>query len=222
MKSGKSLADLEKDELYKDLPVNASMLQLCKDIEAYKKDNPKKAVKDVVKHFNKKSGLKEKPKKVAISFGTVAFASVYDDWNRLTTAEKILVATDPVNAYFTTVARDNAYSLTQQHMGKNGLGDKSDAFRHAIWNALICRYTMDETWAYLITTAHEDKSQEELNQKDADGYYKWQHKNMDLHNNQKGRDCWHWYDHPTWTWDSHLVDRVKAKMNAGELTWLHN
>ncbi len=105
-------------------------------------------------------------------------------------------------------------------MGWNGLGDLSDAFHHAIWNALMSRY-ISEAWAYLYATAHEDKSEEELNQKATDGYYEWQHRDMDLYNNQQGRDVWYWYDSILYTFDSDLVDRVLTKLNNGELTWLH-
>ena len=103
------------------------------------------------------------------------------------------MATHPVNAALTIQTKDMAFELTQTHMGQNGLGNKSDAFRHAIWNALMSRY-ISENWAYMFATAHEDKPQDELNKRAPDGHFEYEHKEMDLHNNKEGRDVWHWYD----------------------------
>ncbi len=80
-----------------------------KEIEKYKKDNPKKTVKEIVKYFNNKYG--ERTNEVKLSFTSTVYASVYDEWNRLTTSEQLLIVSDPVAAGLTYMTKDLAYSL---------------------------------------------------------------------------------------------------------------
>jgi hypothetical protein len=208
-----SFNDLETNALYQDLPKNENAISFYKEIERYKKENPKESVEQVIKHFDEStSGQGE----------LNVLYTVYEEWSNLTTSEKLLVASSPANAALTVMCRAKAYTLTQQNMGKNGLGDPSDAFRHAIWNALMCKY-ISKAWAYLMATAHEDKTAAQLAQIAPDGYKESQHRTMDLYNNQKGRDCWNILtDSILWTTDATLVTRVKTKLNNKELTWLHS
>ena len=64
------------------------------------------------------------------------------------------------------------------------MGDRSDAFRHGIWNAEMSLLIGTEK-AELFATAHEDK---DVFGNETDGYSKEAHKQMDLHNNAVGRE----------------------------------
>lgn len=204
---------IEKDPLYKDLPVNKEKEKLYKEMETFKKENPGLSPQQIVNRFDFEANPSKHPR--------IADNDYYDRWKQLTTEEKILIALFPGNALITDYTQDKAFELTQEHMGKNGLGDPSDAFRHAIWNALMCRY-IDKSWASLYATAHEAKSEEELNERAPDGHLEREHREMDLHNNQKGRECWGFWDSFLWVSNDDLVDRVKEKLESGELTWLHD
>ena len=199
------------------LPKTNPMIQVIIEIEALKAGNPEMSDRQLVmiigqrlKHMNRARGHARN-----------SVSSVYDQWQNLTTAEQILVATHPANAALTYMTKDLAYELTQTHQGRNGLGDPSDAFRHAIWNAIMSRY-ISKSWAEDFATAHEDKTEDELNQTAADGYSEREHKAMDLHNNEQGRDCWSvWTDTIITTSDEDLVERVKEKLSQDKLIWLH-
>lgn len=102
---------------------------------------------------------------------------------------------------------DSAYDITNKQFGYNGLGDKSDGFRHGIWNALLTR-DITRSWAEAYTTAHESgKSAKQLEKKAKDGYKEKYHRNMDLHNNAIGRDVVKWYDTGLNVSDTELVKR---------------
>ena len=81
-------------------------------------------------------------------------------------------------------AKNIATTQTERMFGYNGLGDRSDAFRHGIWNAEMTILIGKEK-AELFATAHEDK---DVTGNESDGYPKAAHKEMDLHNNIVGRD----------------------------------
>ena len=80
-------------------------------------------------------------------------------------------------------ARNIATEQTDRKFGYSGLGDRSDAFRHGIWNAEMTVLIGKEK-AELFATAHEDK---DVTGKESDGYPKTAHRDMDLHNNEVGR-----------------------------------
>ena len=92
---------------------------------------------------------------------------ISDIWNALTEAEKKLLIRYPLDA-----------------LKVNGLGDRSDAFRHGIWNAEMTILIGAEK-AELFATAHEEKDTTGV---EPDGHTKVEHKNMDLHNNNVGRE----------------------------------
>lgn len=212
----------------KGYPVDVAFAVLCREIESYKKTNPEAEPKMIVRHFNTEAGLQEKESGgdiVSLSFGVPAFAYTisYSAWTSLTTSEKLLVASNPSAALKTKSIQKVAYDYTTQKFGSNGLGDKSDGYRHGIWNALMTR-DISRTWAEAIATAHEDRPQTELNSKQADGYYGWQHKNMDLNNNKVGRGVIAWYEYSVNCSDATVKSRISAKLTntSGSITWLHN
>lgn len=109
---------------------------------------------------------------------------VIDTWNALTDSEKRLVIRYPFDALQVNKAKDIAISKTEDMFGYNGLGDRSDAFRHGIWNAEMT-ILIGSTKAELFATAHEDK---DTTGSEDDGFSKEEHKYMDLHNNAVGRN----------------------------------
>lgn len=108
---------------------------------------------------------------------------ITDIWNALTESEKKLCIRYPFAALKVNTAKNIATSQTEAKFGKNGLGDRSDAFRHGIWNAEMTVLIGKEK-AELFATAHEDK---DVTGNESDGYPKTAHRDMDLHNNEVGR-----------------------------------
>ena len=60
---------------------------------------------------------------------------ITDLWNTLTESEKRLCIRYPFDALKVNTARKIATEQTERKFGYSGLGDRSDAFRHGIWNA---------------------------------------------------------------------------------------
>ena len=108
---------------------------------------------------------------------------IVDIWNVLTDSEKKLCIRYPFDALKVNTAKNIATSQTEAKFGFNGLGDRSDAFRHGIWNAEMTILIGKEK-AELFATAHEDK---DVTGYESDGYPKTAHRDMDLHNNELGR-----------------------------------
>lgn len=197
--------------LYKDLTFNAEDIKLFKEIENLKRDNPKLTVSDITQQFDQKS------------FSARAWYDPYvAQWKALTDAEKALVITTPGQALLVNYCRDKAVSYEENSIYSNqhGNGTQRDAFRHAIWNALMCKY-INKPSAYVWASAHEIHDDPNYNTTIFDGFTGLQHTQMDLHNNEKGRDCWNIItDGILWTSDQTLQDRVVAKIQAGEMTVL--
>lgn len=107
-----------------------------------------------------------------------------DIWNVLTDSEKRLCVCYPFDALKVNTAKNIATSQTELKFGYNGLGDWSDAFRHGMWNAEMTVLIGKEK-AELFATAHEDK---DVTGNESDGYPKVVHRDMDLHNNEIGRN----------------------------------
>lgn len=141
---------------------------------------------------------------------------VIDIWNALTESEKKLVIRYPFDALKVNKAKDIATTQTESKFGFNGLGDRSDAFRHGIWNAEMT-VLIGEEKAELFATAHEDK---DTTGTESDGYLKIEHKNMDLHNNAVGRTIGS--AHPDAS-ESELSDIVYANIyqEQSDFIWLH-
>ncbi|MDH7913984.1 hypothetical protein [Winogradskyella sp. SYSU M77433] len=93
----------------------------------------------------------------------------------LTDEEKWLIAAFPAQAFIINANRDPAEDETEVRFGINGINDKSDAFRHAFFNAMNSNDAGDKVARY-FSTAHE--SEVPAN---------WVlEKQMDLHNNDVG------------------------------------
>lgn len=109
---------------------------------------------------------------------------IVDIWNSLTETEKKLCIRYPIEALKVNEAKNIATSKTVEKFGYNGLGDRSDAFRHGMWNAEMT-ILIGEKKAELFATAHEEK---DVTGVETDGFSKVEHKRMDLHNNKIGRN----------------------------------
>lgn len=110
--------------------------------------------------------------------------NIIDIWSSLTESEKRLCIRYPFDALKVNEAKNIATSQTEIKFGYNGLGDRSDAFRHGIWNAEMTVLIGKEK-AELFASAHEDT---DVMGNEADGYTKVAHRDMDLHNNEVGRN----------------------------------
>lgn len=146
--------------------------ELIEEILTIKEEHPEWTEESIMQILDEKINLRKESK-----------SGIGDIWNALTNSEKKLIIRYPFDALKVNQAKDVATSQTELKFGYNGLGDKSDAFRHGIWNAKMTILIGAEK-AELFATAHEDKDTTGM---ESDGYSKVEHKNMDLHNNAVGR-----------------------------------
>lgn len=165
---------------------------------------------------NQNPGLTEKELQDKVEIALQKERGIFDIWNSLTDSEKKLVIRYPFDALKVNTAKDIAQSQTEKKFGHNGLGDRSDAFRHGIWNAEMT-ILIGSDKAELFATAHEDKDTEGT---ESDGFSKEEHKNMDLHNNAVGRSIGELNKTAT---EDELAEIIYAAVNAEdtEFVWLH-
>ncbi|MDE7031071.1 MAG: hypothetical protein K2P63_14075 [Lachnospiraceae bacterium] len=143
-------------------------------------------------------------------------ASLYDKWGSLTDSEKALVVLYPTQALVIQSNAIKAMNSANSVYGHNGNGDVSDAYRHGYWNALNAR-DVGSGISEKFATAHEDISDEEMNTL-YNGFYGWQHRSMDLHNNKVGREVVSWSDISTY--DIVLSERIKEQIKKGNMVIL--
>lgn len=145
--------------------------EMNNEIETIKSENPGLSEDEILELMDNRhsSSLEER--------------GIIDIWNALTDSEKTLCIRYPFGALKVNTARNIATEQTERKFGYNGLGDRSDAFRHGIWNAEMTVLIGSEK-AELFATAHEDK---DVTGNESDGYPKTAHRDMDLHNNEVGR-----------------------------------
>ena len=151
--------------------------------------------------------------------------AAYQIWNALNPSEKVLVATHPVKALAVNATSSRATELAIMNFGYNGLGDKSDAFRHGLWNCLMTR-EIGKKYAEKFATAHEGKkTEEELQVLASDRFPEYMHLEMDMHNNEVGRNTIGEDEDIKSYNDEYLSMRIMEKMTnnkeADELYWLH-
>ncbi|WP_010499245.1 DUF6973 domain-containing protein [Paenibacillus elgii] len=208
-----TIDEIVADPFYKDLSFDQHTVRFYKEIETFKKNNPHLSIDETVKLFEQK--FKERDQ-----FNLSAIWDPYvEKWKELTLAEKTLVVTTPHQALLVDMCRNKAveYENSVKYGNQHGNGTQRDAFRHAIWNALMCKY-IGKLPAYAWATAHEKIDDPGYWDRITDGFTGRQHTAMDLHNNEKGRDCWNIVtDSIIWTSDQTLIDRVIAKIDAGEM-----
>ncbi|GFZ76815.1 hypothetical protein GCM10008018_22860 [Paenibacillus marchantiophytorum] len=211
--------DVLNNPQFKSLTFDDDTVKLFKEIEEFKKNNPQMTSNEIIQHFDSRLDNRQQN-------NLFSARAIYDPyvakWKELTNAEKVLVITTPGQALIVDSCRDKAvdYSNNSAYGSLDGNGTKKDAFRHAIWNALMCKY-INKLSAYAWATAHEAQDDPNYYTTIFDGFTGLQHKNMDLHNNEKGRDCWNIItDGILWTSDQTLQNRVAAKIQAWEMVVL--
>jgi hypothetical protein len=100
--------------------------------------------------------------------------SVYDQYKNLTPQEQLYIRSHPHHAFAIKEAKEIAITETRKRFGFNGHNDRSDAFRHCFWSAMLAR-DLGYQNALQFTNAHE-----------SDPRNPPQEKAMDLHNNSVG------------------------------------
>lgn len=94
-------------------------------------------------------------------------SGVYEDWNHLTVVEKIYLVTHPLNAARIKTSKNDAFQETSKRFGYNGHNDKTDAFRHCFWSAILAR-DIGYLDAWIYTTAHESDPKNPAGEKKMD------------------------------------------------------
>ena len=145
--------------------------EMINEIETIKSENPGLSEDEILKLMDNRHSFSANER------------GIIDIWNSLTDSEKKLCIRYPFDALKVNTARNIATEQTDRKFGYSGLGDRSDAFRHGIWNAEMTVLIGKEK-AELFATAHEDK---DVTGDESDGYPKTAHRDMDLHNNEVGR-----------------------------------
>lgn len=133
---------------------------------------------------------------------------------QLTPEEKRLIKMYPAQAILIKENKDRAIEETRLRFGSNGLNDKSDAFRHAFFNAINERDcgkdpNSRESIAKMFSDAHESEVPPELILE----------KQMDLFNNAVGHDIGN-VMFPIFTSDASLSEATMNKLSGGELRYL--
>lgn len=128
--------------------------ELIREIEDIKKEHPVYTEDDILRIMNERH---------ATTHDEEDAKGIIDIWNALTESEKKLCIRYPFDALKVNTAKNIATNQTEIKFGRNGLGDKSDAFRHGIWNAEMTILIGKEK-AELFATAMKIRTLRELNQ----------------------------------------------------------
>lgn len=208
--------------------IDPEIVQICKDIETYKNSNENANISDILKNVESECQNEEsilsKVGLIEFTYASSKYKITYDLWNATTTAEKVLIAEYPVQALIVKASANKAYEMTDDKFGYNGMGDKSDGFRHGVWNALMVRDLKNRYLAELFATAHESTDTVKLSEKQADGFKLSAHKAMDLHNNEIGRSIVSVYDSIINLSEKDIENKISNKMTglaSGGIYWLH-
>lgn len=181
--------------------------ELIREIEDIKKEHPVYTEDDILRIMNERH---------ATTHDEEDAKGIIDIWNALTESEKKLCIRYPFDALKVNTAKNIATNQTEIKFGRNGLGDKSDAFRHGIWNAEMTILIGKEK-AELFATAHEDK---DVMGTEPDGFPKTAHRDMDLHNNEIGRNLGEKNKDAS---EDEMADIIYQDLysEATEFVWLH-
>ncbi len=117
----------------------------------------------------------------------------------------------PIFIYPTLKATSNSYNIAKKEYPKtHHLSGNGNAFRHALWNILICYECLKwknnkikvMAWAQIITDKHEELSPN----KPLD-------KAMDLHNNAEGRNLFEQFDFTT---INDIIEVLREKLRTSK------
>lgn len=133
----------------------------------------------------------------------------YDDYRKLTAAEKVLVKQYPTAAFIINqFNRPMANNFTVQKFGTNGLNDKSDAFRHAFFQA-VNTVRVGANLTQQFSDAHETEVPSQLIKE----------KQMDLFNNSIGIAYGQTQSYPAST-PAMIANAIYTKVLNGELRYI--
>ena len=130
----------------------------------------------------------------------------YNVWKTLTQAEKKLIKQNWIEAYHIFKNRKVAEDTTRQKFNRNGLNDKSDAFRHAYYNVINAKLVGVDI-AKLFSDAHESETPIRFIKE----------KRMDLFNNNIGQQSLLLNSNLSLT---QLADLIYQKLLNGDLRYL--
>ena len=130
----------------------------------------------------------------------------YNVWKTLSQAEKNLIKQNWSEAYHIYKNRKVAEDATRQKFNRNGLNDKSDAFRHAYYNAINAKVVGVDI-AKLFSDAHESETPIRFIKE----------KRMDLFNNNIGQQSLLLNSNLSLT---QLADLIYQKLLNGDLRYL--
>lgn len=125
--------------------------EILEDIEA------KKHTGEITSEEEETSYLLEQIVSEEYSNNGIQPYGVYDEWTRLTAAEKKLVVLYPHAVSTINWTRTFAYNSTTSKFGSNGTDDNSDAYRHALWNMAMTS-KISAASAKMWSDAHETES----------------------------------------------------------------
>lgn len=103
-----------------------------------------------------------------------------------------------------------AQSYAEKYFPNSVYNGKGDAVRHALFHAMNT-VSIGNTLSKQLGDAHEDQNSRYP--------YEWKEVNMDLHNNQVGREWSNWFERGYY---SGINESIIAALEAGELVYLNN
>lgn len=120
-----------------------------------------------------------------------------------------IAAVGAINTAKAKIDADKAVKATANSGLSGSHNGRADAFRHAYWNALMAK-NIGTTNAVCVASIHEAVAASPKIQKD-----------MDLHNNKKGRDAYNSLRNVgKSTSDSSLITRVKNDISQGQMKYI--
>ncbi len=190
--------------------LDKDFVEVVKSIVEIKKLNPNLDVNQIQRLIESKS--MKFSHRINYSIGE----SVSGAWNKLTDAEKKLVILYPAEAIFVNSAKNKTDEITIKKYPNWQDGDKGNAFRHALWNAMMAR-DIGHNLAEKFATAHENfgDMNDEVDRSVWGGHTGAEHRAMDMNNNAKGRACVKWYE--VFAKNETLANRVQEKIDNGEM-----
>ncbi|ABX42541.1 DUF6973 domain-containing protein [Lachnoclostridium phytofermentans] len=187
-------------------------VKFIQDVETIKEKNKDKSVDEIVNLIDWDNFARTQPKIYGFSSG-----SLVDEFNNLTPTEKTLVVLYPKEALIVKSCAEETDTWTNKYFRGWKDGDKGNAYRHAFWNARMKLVFNSGANAKIWADAHEAWPDSELDGKSWNGFTAYQHRDMDYHNNEQGRDCIEWYELDPFISNSTVHDRIMAKINNNEM-----
>lgn len=145
-----------------------------------------------------------------------SIGNILDELDTLTDTELFLIGMYPGQALTVRSCAKEADEYTNDYYPRWRDGDEGNAYRHAMWNAIMTRNFASASKAKMWADAHEDFTDAELRAAGSwNGFTAFEHTEMDLHNNAKGRECARWYEF--WVSTDTLSDKVMEKIDNREM-----